>query len=121
MERTRPTLPLGCKFQPSDELLVQFYLFNKISGTPAPFVDDLVRTENLYGSKEPWQIWRQFGGLDLKDGEDLYFFTRLKKKSVNGSKIGCRVGTSTWQGEDADKVVVSHNSRKKIGSMKMFQ
>ncbi|KAL9427926.1 hypothetical protein AB3S75_030001 [Citrus x aurantiifolia] len=121
MERTRPPLPLGCKFQPSDELLVQFYLFNKISGIPIPFVDDLVRTENLYGSKEPWQIWRQFGGPDLEDGEDLYFFTPLKKKSVNGSRIDRRVGTGTWQGEDAGKAVVSRKSKKKIGSKKRFR
>ncbi|KDO57427.1 hypothetical protein CISIN_1g045647mg, partial [Citrus sinensis] len=121
MQGTRPPLPLGCKFQPSDEQLVLFYLFNKISGTPAPFLDDFVRTENLYGNKEPWQIWRQFGVRDLEDGEDLYFFTRLKKKSVNGSRIDRRVGTGTWQGEDAGKAVVSRNSRKKIGSKKRFR
>ncbi|XP_024038403.1 NAC transcription factor 29 [Citrus clementina] len=121
MQGTRPPLPLGCKFQPSDGQLVLFYLFNKISGTPAPFLDDFVRTENLYGNKEPWQIWRQFGGHDLEDGEDLYFFTHLKKKSVNSSRIDRRVGTGTWQGEDVGKAVVSRNSRKKIGSKKRFR
>ncbi|ESR57680.1 hypothetical protein KPL70_009713 [Citrus sinensis] len=80
-----------------------------------------MRTENLYGSKELWQIWRQFGRLDLEYGEDLYFFTRLKKKSVNGSRIDHRVGTGTWQGEDVGKVVVSRNSRKKIGFKKRFR
>ncbi|KAL9438445.1 hypothetical protein AB3S75_024172 [Citrus x aurantiifolia] len=63
----------------------------------------------------------QFGGPDIEDGEDLYFFTRLKKKSVNGSRTDRRVSAGTWQGEEAGKVVVSRSSREKIGSKKRFR
>ena len=80
-----------------------------------------MRTENLYDSKEPWQIGGSLENSILEDGENLYFFTRLKKKSVNSSRIDRRVGTGTWQGEDAGKAVVSRNSRKKIGSKKRFR
>ena len=62
----------------------------------------------------------QFGGTNLEDGEDLYFFTRLKKKSANRSRIDRRVSSGMWQGEDASEVVVSCKSREKIGSKKKF-
>ncbi|GAY61568.1 hypothetical protein CUMW_210990 [Citrus unshiu] len=35
----------------------------------------------------------QFGGTNLEDGKDLYFFTPLKKKSANGSRIDRRVSS----------------------------
>ncbi|GAY35631.1 hypothetical protein CUMW_283260, partial [Citrus unshiu] len=60
----------------------------------------------------------QFGGPNVEDGEDLYFSL---KKSVNGSRTDRRVGAGTWQGEEAGKVVVSRNSREKIGSKKRFR
>ncbi|ESR53999.1 hypothetical protein CICLE_v10023292mg, partial [Citrus x clementina] len=109
------------KYQPSDEQAVQFYLFNKISEIPSPVLDYFVRNENLYGSKDPWRIWMQFGGPNLEDGEDFYFFARLKKKSANGSRIDRRVCSGTWQGEDASEVVVSRKSREKIDSKKRFR
>ncbi|XP_052291642.1 NAC transcription factor ONAC010-like [Citrus sinensis] len=111
----------GFSVSPSDEQAVQFYLFNKISEIPSPVLDYFVRNENLYGSKDPWRIWMQFGGPNLEDGEDFYFFARLKKKSANGSRIDRRVSSGTWQGEDASEVVVSRKSREKIDSKKRFR
>ena len=45
----------------------------------------------------------------------------MKKKSVNSSRIDRKVGAGTWQGQEAGKVVVSRNSREKIGSKKRFR
>ncbi|ESR43718.1 hypothetical protein CICLE_v10013730mg [Citrus x clementina] len=119
-ERSR-ILPVGCKFLPSEEQLVRYYLFNRISGIPTPFVEYFVKDVDLYDYEESWDIWKQFGGSNLEDGEDLYFFTHLKKKSINGSRINRKVGSGAWQGEDAGELVLSCNSNRPIGSKKIFR
>ncbi|KAJ4706779.1 putative NAC domain-containing protein [Melia azedarach] len=114
-------LPVGFKFQPSDEQLVGYYLFNKISGNPIPYIDQIIRDIDLYDTKEPWEIWESFGGLTLEGDEDLYFFTQLKKKGVNGSRIDRKVGSGAWQGEDSANDVRSRKYNRVIGSKKRFR
>ena len=84
---------------PSDEHLVT-YLNEKVYGGGEARSDRVVGGEcNMYGDKEPWNIWNDHGGLKLniKAGEDLYFFTKLNKVSVNGSRnYKHRVGSGTW-------------------------
>ncbi|KAI5356311.1 hypothetical protein L3X38_009206 [Prunus dulcis] len=55
--------------------LLRYYLLNKVSGTPFKY-SNVVPEFNLYGKKEPWDIWNDFGGQNLEKGEDLYFFTK---------------------------------------------
>lgn len=121
MQKTRPVFPVGCKFLPSDKELVEYYLFNKICGNPDPFNYCFVNEEDLYGIKEPWAIWEEYGGANLEDGVDIYFFTHLKKKSVKGLRNDRKVGSGVWQGEDGGKVIKSCNSRKKIGLKKRYR
>ncbi|WRX12483.1 NAC domain - like 10 [Theobroma cacao] len=69
-----------------------------------------IKDFDLYGEKEPWEIWDLHGGCNLQSDEDLYFFTKLKKKSQNGSRINRSVGTGTWMGEDSGKPIYSQLS-----------
>ncbi|KAI9181506.1 hypothetical protein LWI28_015629 [Acer negundo] len=105
-------IAVGFRFLPTDEELVTYFLFNKIFAPTYPF-NDLeklsVREGDLYGSQDPRDIWNLYGGDNLEDGQPLYFFTRLKKVSCNGSRISRRVGSGTWAGEDSGDTITSQN------------
>ncbi|KAK2634487.1 hypothetical protein Ddye_029279 [Dipteronia dyeriana] len=89
---------VGLKFLPTDRELVGYYLFNKIYAKTESFTD--VEKVLVIAFQEPWQIWELCGGDDLEDSQALHLFTRLKKASVNGSRISRKVGSGTWAGED---------------------
>ncbi|KAI9165149.1 hypothetical protein LWI28_008663 [Acer negundo] len=70
------------------------------------------------GSLEPWEIWDWYGGDHLEDGQALYFFVRLKKVFLNGSRICRRVDLGTWAGEDSkDRIMAIGNV---VGFKKRF-
>lgn len=99
---TTDSLPLGFEFLPTDQNLIEHYLFNKLYNLP--YCRAAVFDYDLYGFDEPWQIWDHFGGVD---GKDLYFFTKLKRSTnISGQlsahisrKIGLDGGT--WSGENS--------------------
>jgi hypothetical protein len=66
-------MPVGFRFQPTDEELVGFYLLNKVRGEDMGW--DGIREIDIYGEKAPWEFC---GGQ-----EKLYIFTRLKRLSKN--------------------------------------
>ncbi|KAH7536922.1 hypothetical protein FEM48_Zijuj03G0037700 [Ziziphus jujuba var. spinosa] len=95
-------LPRGFRFIPSDGDLI-YFLNEKVNlgKTTCQFLGEC----DMYGNKEPWEIWNDHGGLNVKKGEDLYLFTKLKKVSVNGKRINRRVGSGTWSGANCGEVV----------------
>ncbi|CAN1811399.1 NAC domain-containing protein 78 [Linum perenne] len=115
----------GFRFTPTEQQLVGFYLFKHISGVslqdisfcPIAFCD-------LYGSKEPWEIWSeaQPTSLGLSTG-DVYLITELKKATAKGSKIARGVGTTggRWHetGKD-DGFKVHHESQDLAGIRRTF-
>ncbi|KAK6233655.1 hypothetical protein QUC31_006061 [Theobroma cacao] len=101
---------VGFGFKPSDRSLT-CYLFSKVTSKSMLHLDQVqIKDFDLYGEKEPWEIWDLHGGCNLQSDEDLYFFTKLKKKSQNGSRINRSVGTGTWMGEDSGKPIYSQLS-----------
>ncbi|KAF3434440.1 hypothetical protein FNV43_RR25543 [Rhamnella rubrinervis] len=54
---------------------------------------------DLYGDKDPSQIWSEHGGLKLNLGEELYLFTKLMKLSINGSRFNRHIPSGMWSGE----------------------
>ncbi|KAF7836572.1 NAC transcription factor 47-like [Senna tora] len=94
--------PGGFRFIPKDEELIQYYLFNKITGMPLP--EGVVLECDLYGSENPWEIWQRYSHKVVKweEGEDLYFFTTLKKKSSR--RIERSVGIGRWEGEGGSDI-----------------
>ncbi|KAJ6979944.1 hypothetical protein NC653_027930 [Populus alba x Populus x berolinensis] len=91
----------GYRFNPYDEELVRFFLYPKLTNpcftTSAP-----VRDCNLYAC-QPLQIWNTFRRIH---GEDVFFFTDLKRKSPN-SNVSRKIagGPATWHREDKDHQV----------------
>ncbi|KAJ8755621.1 hypothetical protein K2173_022216 [Erythroxylum novogranatense] len=95
--------PPGFTFDPSEKVLIGYYLFKRLSGELTADEKAVVRDYNLYGYEEPWEIWRRFAGSGSVSTRDLFFFTPLRKKTVNGSNIIRTVGSSggTWHGVDS--------------------
>ncbi|KAB2615659.1 protein BEARSKIN1-like [Pyrus ussuriensis x Pyrus communis] len=82
--------PVGYKFHPRDEELVEYYLYSKVRG--APFRDERAIPEiDLYGSMEARDIWNNNGGQNFEKDEDIYFFTKLKPASAKGTGSHDRV------------------------------
>ncbi|KAL5827782.1 hypothetical protein ACOSQ3_019633 [Xanthoceras sorbifolium] len=111
----------GYRFLPKDEELISCYLFNRIFAQTEPSNDlekFLFKECDLYGSQEPWDIWDLYGGNHLEEGQVLYFFTHLKKFSVNGSRFCRRIGSGTWAGEDSGKKIRAGNV---VGLKKRFR
>ncbi|KAL5730108.1 hypothetical protein ACHQM5_002975 [Ranunculus cassubicifolius] len=95
---------LGCRFQPTDQELIQF-LKDKIAGKTIPMH---IRERNLYGSEEPATI---FNG---NPASELYFVTQIKKKFDSGKKNSRVVGNGTWKIQN-NKNVFEVNKKKIIG------
>ncbi|KAI9162329.1 hypothetical protein LWI28_026197 [Acer negundo] len=117
-------LPVDYKFRPSDKELLEYFLYMKVSRMALPpQYDSLIRDCDLYGDLEPWQIWDFY--KDDGEEEDMFFFTQLKKKSLNGSRINRNkvgLGSGSWQSEDdsANKVPPGELETK-LGFKKRFR
>ncbi|KAF3434460.1 hypothetical protein FNV43_RR25563 [Rhamnella rubrinervis] len=71
-------------------------------------------------------IGGEHGGLKLNKGEELYFFTKLKKLSINGSRFNRHTPSGTWSGVNrvsvgsgtgvADKRYLKYENRRSTGS-----
>ncbi|XP_002529768.2 NAC domain-containing protein 102 [Ricinus communis] len=117
MDQFLATLPTGCRFSPTDEELVAMYLFKKTKNLNLSDVENMiVPVCDLYGDKEPWELWDQFSQNQLFTNGDLYFFTELKKKPKS-SRISRRVGKGTWHGENKREPV---NVLLDVGSAKQL-
>lgn len=107
-------LPVGFYFHPKDSDLLGYYLHNEVFGKPMKYE---VPKINLYGTSEPWKIWKDFGGDGLEIGEDLYFFTTLKTK---GTRVSRKAGNGCWHGENSAKVLDPKNEQKVLGFSRRF-
>uniref|UniRef100_A0A0A0LFJ5 NAC domain-containing protein n=1 Tax=Cucumis sativus TaxID=3659 RepID=A0A0A0LFJ5_CUCSA len=128
MDSSSGSLPLplnhyvGVKFRPTDQQLLH-YLHCKIYGQP--YFQGAVFDFDLYGGVEPWEIWQSFGGID---GEDLYFFTKLKRSTTNSGNLSTHINrkiglvNGTWSGENsASPIYVNEDDQQIIGYRKRFR
>ncbi|XP_062002426.1 NAC domain-containing protein 71-like [Rosa rugosa] len=114
-------LPVGFKFHPTDQELLGYYLRSKVSGEPFRY-EPRIKSFDLYGKTEPWDIWTEFGGPELDQSEDLYFFTKLKKMGDSASMYRARrSGSGTWKGKNKGVTVYdSKNKKIVLGTRKLF-
>ncbi|KAJ6929404.1 NAC domain-containing protein 101-like [Populus alba x Populus x berolinensis] len=95
------TLFPGHRFSPTDQELVQFYLYPKVTN-PLFIASAPVSDCDIY-AYQPLQIWNAFHRIQ---GEDVFFFTNLKKKSPT-SHVTRKIagGPATWHREDTDRAI----------------
>lgn len=107
-------LPIGYRFNPTDEELISHYLYNKITGKPLS-CDKAVVERNLYAGESPLEIFRATG---TGTGTIRYFFTEL-----SGSSKRCRRtignGKGSWGCKACDIAIVDSHNRT-IGQRKQF-
>ncbi|KAL3633025.1 hypothetical protein CASFOL_026009 [Castilleja foliolosa] len=111
------TYPLGFRFHPSEEEMMK-YLLQKVTQTLPCNVDNFIGTADLYGHKEPWDI---FGG-DSEDKE-RYFFTELKKvgKKKPGQRISRNVGDGYWSNKGQKSPIYGTNREGLVGYKRCFR
>lgn len=113
-------------FKPTDVELLQLFLYNKVHGKPLPNYGPILEYD-LFGDKNPWEIWDEFGGSHSYDGRDLYFFTLLKRKRKFANSTGSRsvrtIGLGSWEGEDSGKTIVANNRNQPqpLGTRKRYR
>ncbi|OIW12115.1 hypothetical protein TanjilG_31222 [Lupinus angustifolius] len=117
---TRASPPSSSKtYTLRDDELIQNFLYKKIHAEVVPTHLTILECD-LYGSKNPWEIWEAFEGSSY-DGRDLYIFTTLKKKSLNGARFLRIIGCGSWEAEDTGKKVVVEGTNQCIGLKKRFR
>nr|UBT01632.1 NAC transcription factor 28 [Litchi chinensis] len=108
-------LPVGVRFNPTDQQLIVDYLLNKVQGKPLPSSTAIIDCD-IYGEGH---AWRQL--FEESEENSLYFFTRLKKKTEKGKRIDRVTDCGTWKGQQRDKEIFSDGGRKvHIGSKRSF-
>ncbi|XP_023511533.1 NAC domain-containing protein 30-like [Cucurbita pepo subsp. pepo] len=120
--RNRSLLPVGVKFKPTDQQLLQYLNF-KIHALP--YFKGAVLDCDLYGEIEPWEIWLRFGGIN---GQYLYFFTKLKRLTNNSEHLWAHINrkiglaNGTWSGENsASPIFATKTDKQIIGYCKCFR
>uniref|UniRef100_A0A6N2M088 NAC domain-containing protein n=1 Tax=Salix viminalis TaxID=40686 RepID=A0A6N2M088_SALVM len=99
MEFSPQNLCRGYRFSPDDQELVKYYLYPKVTN-PLFTASAPVRDCDIY-AYQPLQIWNAFHRIH---GEDVFFFTNLKKKSPdNNVTRQIAGGPATWRREDRGK------------------
>ncbi|CAB4261442.1 unnamed protein product [Prunus armeniaca] len=97
MANSGVTQPLGFRFHPTDQEIIGSFLYKMVVEkrplTLMPPYNKVIHKCNLFGNKrEPSEIWRDYGGDQLKD-QDLYFISELQR---NGLRIQRKTGRGTW-------------------------
>ncbi|GFZ05701.1 hypothetical protein Acr_17g0012730 [Actinidia rufa] len=95
-------LRVGLKFRPTDQELINDYLFKKIVGEGLPF-EGIILERDVYDQHVLSEIFQSWVDED-EDGDvsrdtQSYFFTRLKKKTANGETYCRTVGNGTWRSQ----------------------
>ncbi|XP_008227928.1 PREDICTED: NAC transcription factor 29-like [Prunus mume] len=97
MANSGVTQLLGFRFRPTDQEIIGSFLYKMVVEkrplTSMPQYNKVIHKCNLFGNnREPSEIWRDYGGDQLKD-QDLYFISELQR---NGLRIQRKTGRGTW-------------------------
>ncbi|KAH0997144.1 hypothetical protein GBA52_021008 [Prunus armeniaca] len=113
---------LAFRFQPTDQEIIRSILHKMVVEREPlnPSYKGIVHDEDLFGTKEPWKIWEDYGGDQLYD-QDLYFLCQLKRLNFSGSRTHRKVGCEgSWRGGVASKLVYDGNANP-IGRIRQLR
>lgn len=81
---------------------------------------EYMHEEDLFGIKEPWELWEEYGG-----DQDLYFFCELKRLNLADShvhRIDRKIGGGTWrEGYPIEPVYDENGNPNPIGRKRKFR
>ncbi|KAL6177503.1 hypothetical protein ACLB2K_049029 [Fragaria x ananassa] len=73
MQGVYHVLAVGFRFKSTEEELLCYYLRRKIKGLRLS-KGTVVHNCNVFGKKEPWDIWEAYRDPSDPETKDLYFF-----------------------------------------------
>ncbi|CAN0905870.1 hypothetical protein LINGRAHAP2_LOCUS23907 [Linum grandiflorum] len=95
----------AAKFIPTEKELAEHYLYNYIHGYMTPDQCYPIQESNLYGEKEPWELWKEHQIRSYSEPQEIvYLFTKVKKKSASSKyyERGIANNGGSWHGENSD-------------------
>ncbi|XP_058763626.1 NAC domain-containing protein 19-like [Vicia villosa] len=108
-------------FMPTDDELLQKFLYNKINNNPIPDYLNILEYDLFGTNQNPLDIWNEFEASYSYGGKDLYFFTTLKKKSATSTRSVRTIGNGNWEGEDTGKNIFAKDTNQLLGLKKRFR
>ncbi|GAV66523.1 NAM domain-containing protein [Cephalotus follicularis] len=110
----------GFKFSPREIELIGYFLFRKVYSKE--IINDPIMEFDVY---EQNQLWRNV--FDSTGKKEFYFYTQLKKKTKNGSRVDRTAGAcGTWKSQKDNPIYyypggdTSLSNRNHIGSKRVF-
>ncbi|XP_058727173.1 NAC domain-containing protein 76-like [Vicia villosa] len=116
-----PNSQSGKDFMPTDDELLQTFLYNKINNEPIPNYLNILEYDLFGTEKSPLDIWNEFEASYSYGGKDLYFFTTLKKKSPTSTRSIRTIGNGNWEGEDTGKKIFVKDTDQLLGLKKRYR
>jgi hypothetical protein len=109
----RMYIPSGYRFRPHHEELIDHYLYNKVYGKDIP--SEVVLECDIYNDED---LWSKF--FKKTRETQIYFFTKLKKKTGKGSRIQRTTAYGTWKEQKDEPIYRDPNKKYHIGSVRTF-
>ncbi|GER47411.1 NAC domain containing protein 71 [Striga asiatica] len=106
-------LDFGVHFEPTDHEIITF-LLKRVTGLAGD--DNSIKTDHLYGHREPWQI---FG--DDHQTTRRYLYSSLTKKTAGGHRFSRNLGKGTWTNKGQATPILSLDRRVIIGYRRTFR
>ena len=104
---------IASSFNPTDEELILRFLSKKANGQLLPNdATNNIHECELYGEKNPWEIWEAFGGGNRTE---LCSFSIKKKKA---SRLVRTIGLGSWEAENEVRAILASkgNRQRRIGT-----
>ncbi|XP_078178349.1 uncharacterized protein LOC144572591 isoform X1 [Carex rostrata] len=102
------SLPLGFRFRPTDEELVNHYLKSKITGNGSPDVHVIPEVD--LSKCEPWDLPGK--SLIKSDDQEWFFFGARDRKYPNGHRSNRATGAGYWKATGKDRIIHSRSREK---------
>ncbi|CAN1810608.1 NAC domain-containing protein 10 [Linum perenne] len=108
---SKPTLPPGFRFHPTDQELLIYYLKPKLSSSSSSAV--VTSDINIY-KFDPWDL----PSMALFGENEWFFFSPRDRKYPNGARPNRTAATGYWKATGTDKPILSTNGSHCLGVKK---
>ncbi|XP_050387593.1 NAC domain-containing protein 2-like [Argentina anserina] len=113
-EMTPVSLPVGYKFHPTEEELVNYYLKKKVRGANESVIDQIIPCIDLY-EHEPTELPGLLRNGTNDDDREWFFFTRRNFKYNKSSRSNRSTKKGYWKITGKERGIKARRSKAVIG------